>query len=329
MDNTLMEEIFASPPEQAWERIFKHLWQIFSQPMGRDVADSETVRRDRSAAALDNLLSGSAWDLWQHFETAAPATCEYLKQFWVRHTGGKAILILDALSLREAPWLLEQAAQRGFTLHCTQATASELPGDTTPFAKALGFSQRSALEHNQGSSVHFPDAWTESTELPFADCAELIKADPNIFFWHHWPDCQMHKLAGEGNGYRTLARAAVQQLSSDDFWGFIERLATGRRVIITSDHGYAHSGLFPDIIQDDQRNFLKSRFKSGRSALINGQPQPHYWVPPLTQRLNTRHGIWSLVLGRKKWRSQGGYPTLTHGGLSLLEVAVPYIELLK
>jgi len=34
-------------------------------------------------------------------------------------------------------------------------------------------------------------------------------------------------------------------------------------------------------------------------------------------------------LGRKKWKSQGGYPTLTHGGLSLLEMAVPYLELSK
>jgi hypothetical protein len=34
-----------------------------------------------------------------------------------------------------------------------------------------------------------------------------------------------------------------------------------------------------------------------------------------------------LVLGRRQWTIQGGYPTLAHGGLSLLEVAVPYIEL--
>lgn len=33
------------------------------------------------------------------------------------------------------------------------------------------------------------------------------------------------------------------------------------------------------------------------------------------------------VNGRRKWRSQGGYPTLIHGGLSILEVAVPFIEL--
>jgi hypothetical protein len=37
----------------------------------------------------------------------------------------------------------------------------------------------------------------------------------------------------------------------------------------------------------------------------------------------------TLALGRRKWKSQGGYPTLTHGGLSLLEMAVPFIEIEK
>ena len=38
---------------------------------------------------------------------------------------------------------------------------------------------------------------------------------------------------------------------------------------------------------------------------------------------------YSLALGRRKWKCQGGYPTLTHGGLSLLETLSPFIELEK
>ncbi len=61
------------------------------------------------------------------------------------------------------------------------------------------------------------------------------------------------------------------------------------------------------------------------------------WVPPLLfERLRHldfahnpffAHADAAFSLGRRKWKSQGGYPTLTHGGLSLLEVAVPFIEL--
>ncbi len=329
MDKALMTDLFSLPADKAWERIFAQIWQIFSEPVRADVADAITTDRDRTTADLDNLLSGSAWELWQQFEATAPRTSQSLKNYWNERTSGKAILILDALSLRESPWLLEQAQQRGYTIHQARATASEIPGDTTPFAKALGFSQRSSLEHNSGKSADFPAAWTETTDLPFADCADLIKADPNIIFWHHWPDAKMHDLADEGNGYRTLAKEAAGKLTSDDFWQLIDRLTTGRRLVITADHGYAHSGLFPDVVQKDQVSFLKGHFKSGRAAQNGNETEQHYWVPPLTQILNTEHGCWNLVLGRKKWKSQGGYPTLTHGGLSLLEVAVPFIELSK
>lgn len=328
MSERLLTELFNLPPQQAWAHIFEELWTQFSGAIRADVADAKTTERDRNCATLDNLVSGSAWELWQEFESSAPRTSLILKEFWQSRSQGKAILIMDALSLREAPWLLEQANARGFTIHQQRATASEIPGDTTPFAKALGFGQRSGLANNGGNSSDFPGAWTEVSKLPFADCAAQIKADPNIIYWHEWPDSEMHDLAGE-NGYRILAKSAVQQLTSDDFWSLIDKLSTGRRLVITADHGYAHSGLFPDVVQRDQVDYLKNNFKSGRASVCEPGAKPHYWVPPLTQILDTDHGRWELVLGRRKWKSQGGYPTLTHGGLSLLEVAVPYIELSK
>lgn len=321
-----LDQIFGLPAAEAWQALFKLLWDRFSSPLRPDIADAQTTERDRACAKLDNLLSGSAWELWQSYEDTAPRTSEALKQFWLEQTKGKAILILDALSLRELPWLLEQAAERGYSVHNHRVTGSEVPGDTTPFAKALGFGQRSNLANNSGNSAHFLGAFTEVSDLPFADCAALIKSEPNIIFWHEWPDSEMHELADE-NGYRKLAKSAAARLRSDEFWSLIEKLTTGRRLVITADHGYAHSGLFPDVSHREQSDYLKSSFKSGRAAPVEPGDKPHYWVPPLTQIVDSQHGRWELVLGRRKWKSQGGYPSLTHGGLSLLEVAVPYIEL--
>lgn len=324
-----MADIYSLPAQEAWQQIFQYAWQEFSASLRPDVVDAKTTERDLAMSVLDNVLSGSAWDLWQEYMGFAPRTSQELKRFWAETRNGKAILILDALSLREAPWLIEQAKERGYTIHKAGATGSEIPGDTTPFAKALGFGQRSSLEGGKGKSPYFPGAWTESVGLPFADCSQLIKADPNIIFWHHWPDTQMHELAEQGDGYRGLAKNVVEQLTSDDFWGLIERLAIGRRLVITADHGYAHSGLFPDVVKEDQRDYLKRNFKSGRSTNAPENEDNHYWVPPLTQTIKGESGSWKLVLGRKKWKSQGGYPTLTHGGLSILEVAVPFLEISK
>jgi hypothetical protein len=123
-----------------------------------------------------------------------------------------------------------------------------------------------------------------------------------------------------------LTRDVAQQLSSDDFWAFAERLAKGRRLVITSDHGYAATGYFSDA-DGEVGQFLKKTFASGRNKTGLGETGP--FVPPVAIQIKSPYSAHLLAVGRRKWKSQGGYPTLTHGGLSLLEVLSPFIELSK
>ena len=160
--------------------------------------------------------------------------------------------------------------------------------------------------------------------MPWKDCERLINSTPNWVFWHHWPDSKVHDGAGAGQGIDVLTRDAAEQLNGDDFWSFVERLATGRRLVITSDHGYAASGQFPDA-DGEVGQFLKTTFASGRSTSGAGDSGP--FVPPVVLQVQSPHGVYRVAVGRWKWRSQGGYPTLTHGGLSLLEVLSPFVEI--
>jgi hypothetical protein len=239
------------------------------------------------------------------------------------------VLVLDALSLRELPWLLQGAKERGFTLQGVTATASELPGETNEFARALGLASRSQLQANGGGLAHkLQPAQTETIDLPWKDCEGLVgsaSGAKNWVFWHHWPDAKLHDY-GAGQGLELLTKDAAQQLSSDDFWAFVERLSTGRRLVITSDHGYAATGYFPDA-DGEVATHLKQTFSSGRSKSGNGDAGP--FVPPVALQIDGQHGAHLLAMGRRKWRSQGGYPTLTHGGLSLLEVLSPFVEISK
>lgn len=133
----------------------------------------------------------------------------------------------------------------------------------------------------------------------------------------------MHDGAGAGQGLDTLTRDVAERLPDNAFWTFVERLAIGRRVVITSDHGYAATGLFFDAGKGEAA-FLKATFQSGRS--VSGAHDPGPFVPPVALPVNNSHGANLLAVGRWKWRSQGGYPTLAH---SLLEVLSPFIELTK
>lgn len=311
----------------AWRVIVDHAVGIASKPLAAGNAPSEVVRRDREIGELDLFLSSSGWDLWQAFGGSVERTSDRLLRWWAEPFSAKAVLILDGLSLRELPWLLQGAKERGFTTHEVSANASEVPGETDEFARALGFASRSKLQNNGGGFAHkLQAATTESVDLPWQDCAALVGSTPNQIFWHHWPDAKLHDIAGQGQGLEPLTKDVAEQLSSDDFWAFVERLATGRRLVITSDHGYAATGYFPDA-DGEVGQFLKASFSSGRNKTGTGDTGP--FVPPVALQITSAHGAHLLALGRRKWRSQGGYPTLTHGGLSLLEVLSPFVELTK
>jgi len=330
LDAGLLHRLTTGGAEDAWRLIIDQVLAIATQPLAPGKAPSEVVRRDREIGAFDHFLSALAWDLWPVFGDSVERTAERLARWWAAATDGtgdaRAVLILDGLSLRELPWLLQGARERGYTLNQVGVTASELPGATNEFARALGFSGRGQLQNNGGDLAHrLQTARTESLDLPWRDCVGLIDSAPNWLFWHHWPDSQVHDGDGAGQGLDTLTRAIADQLGGDDFWAFIDCLATGRRLVITSDHGYAATGYFPDA-EGALGQFLKQGFGSGRSQPGLADPGP--FVPPVALPISSPHGHFLMALGRRKWKSQGGYPTL-HGGLSLLEVLSPFVELTR
>jgi hypothetical protein len=319
-------------PEEAWAAIFEMAWEVCSQAIDVGKEDAEVAKRDRLIGELDHYLATAGWDLWRDYESSVSLTSDTLAQWWNDQStsgvgSGRAVLILDGLSLRETPWLLAGAAKHGLKIVNARPTGAELPADTTPFAKSLGFSQRSALGNNgAGGSHKLNGAKTDCTDIAWQDCATLVGSEPSWVFWHQWPDCQLHDHDDPGQGLSALTANIVQHLTGDAFWKLVSRLAEGRRLVITSDHGYAASGLFPDS-DKDQTEYLKSVYKSGRWD-ASAQPAGA-WAPPIDLQLTTRHGTSLFVNGRRKWKSAGGYPTLTHGGLTVLEVAVPFIEISK
>ena len=327
LDSVLLQTMTEGTPEEVWLAIIDMALKIASEPLSPQNAVSQVAGRDNRIGAIDDFLATSGWELWREFGTAVERTSDRLIGWWKEPFSSKAVLILDGLSLRELPWLLQGAKARGYTLLDVRATASELPGDTNEFAHALGFSGRSQLQNNGAPLTHkLMPCKTETTDLPWKDCAAIIGSFANWVFWHEWPDKKLHDAAGAGPGMAALTVDVVAHLTSDDFWNFLQVLATGRRLVITSDHGYAASGSFPDA-DSIAADFLKSNFASGRGK--SGTEPAGEFLPPVAMQIGGPHGDHLLALGRKKWKSKGGYPTLTHGGLTVLEVLSPYIELTR
>jgi len=328
LDLAFLRSLQQSTAAGAWPLLFGEVQRRMLAPLPASGRPSTLAQRDWDAAALDHYHANAAWDLWRCYPGDVPTTADALVAWWSSHgdDAPRSVLILDGFSLREAAILLAEAPAHGIRAQGVSVTAAPLPPDTTSFAQALAASQRSALENNgKPKAFRLPDAWTESSRHPWADCADLVRGRPNVFFWHEWPDQLLHVLGKPGAGLERYLEAAERELHTEDFWGFVRGLARGGRLLVTSDHGYAVSGKFQDA-EGNEAKFLRATFEAKRHTRGEVEIPPAYGAP-LELASAPGEGAWRLVLGRRKWKVPGGFPTLSHGGLTLLEVAVPFLEL--
>lgn len=300
-------------PSAAWSAIFSTLLQIAKQTSSPVALHDATVIADR-------LLTEAAWELWEAYPGRATKTSETLRG-WTTPGSGRAVLILDALSLRELPILLGAAETRGIKYVQVKVTGSECPSTTDHFAKAIGLRARNALANDRKPSTFAlfgGNCFTNVVSLPFEDC--VVPPSSNIVLWHSWLDDLIHLQQKNPD---QIASTASSILQGNGFWSFVDKLRQGRGLVITSDHGYAVSKRFSSEVDDPVAvEILKKTFGASRNKLIV-DPWQERFMPPIVMSCNGEH----VVMGQRKWKAQGGFPQVCHGGMSLLEVAVPFMEL--
>jgi hypothetical protein len=301
--------------EDAWKKIFIALLNT-----AQDIRSP--VNLHKQTVIPDRLLSEAAWELWEAYPRLAELTSTALKKSCGNPApGGQAVLILDALSLRELPLLLSGAEKQKIEPPEVRVTGSECPSTTDQFAKALGLPSRSSLA-NDGKSDTFKlfdgSVYTDVISMPFEDC--IVPSIPNLMIWHSWLDDLIHLQNKNPNQIEKITSSVLQ---GDGFWSFVNKMRQGRKLVITSDHGYAVSKLFSSEVTDTQAvKILKKTFSASRNKPASDTWQNQF-MPPIVMTENNQH----VVLGQRKWKVQSGFPHICHGGMSLLEIAVPYMEL--
>jgi len=308
----------SAEPVSTWATLLDRMKALASKA-------SSPVELHNLTKAPDRLLAECAWELWLAYPTAANRTSQALIQWWngLPTGAGRAVLVLDALSLRELAPLLGGAEARGIKHVQVTVTGSEAPSDTDQFAKALGVPSRGSLKNNAGPggfALSAGGVQSDVLSLPFEDCLVSVPNAQNVFLWHTWLDDQMHLYHRLPDQIYSTASMVLQ---SDGFWKFVDRLRQGRRLVITSDHGYAVAKLFSTEEKDERVvQALRDVFGASRNK-PDSQPWPHKFMPPIVMTANGHH----MVMGQRKWKVQGGFPHADHGGLTLLEVTVPFVEL--
>ena len=282
-----------------------------------------------SLLPLDNTLADAAWGLWERFPEAAPRTAEFLQDWWLKNANGvhgRAVLIVDALSLRELPLLLDLFEQKQVVPRNIKATATEVPTDTDSFASALGLTGRAKLNESvlpPGFLLPSHDLFTAVLNQSFADCIPLLSPSHDIVVWHDWLDVHLHAHSHNANAFERIVHDGLTGRGAENFWTLIESLRQGRRLLITSDHGYANTQRFAhDELDGRTREYLQKNLHASRVYRVTDEATENF-MPPLLLTRNKSH----VALGQRTWKVQGRYPEVCHGGLSLLEAFVPFIEL--
>ncbi len=111
MNPDWLEKIIdTSSSKDAWDKIFKSLLEIA-------LNGSSPVAIHDSTVIPDRILAEAAWELWEEFPCQVERTSFALKKWCADPSpAGKAVLIMDALSLRELSLILGGAKARNINI---------------------------------------------------------------------------------------------------------------------------------------------------------------------------------------------------------------------
>ena len=276
------------------------------------------VQGEQAVHAFEELLASSAAQFYDELAAAsvqAPGLLENLP-------AGSAVVVFDGASLREIPLFLGKAQESGFRVAESGVGTAALPSTTTAFvsARLIGkevapksLPQRKELKEKGVRAYYMDDAISTHQVNP-------VNGE-TILIWSAFPD-----ITYQDSDARFARHFADMQKLYDTAWrNTVMQIPRGRRIVITSDHGYIFFGAgFDSTRSNDVCALLdQDRFKvfGADEKLPNRADEPGLQVFD-ERRL-------AMLRGRIKNRPKGpsANKVYRHGGLSLMEMLTPWIVL--
>ncbi|MBC8553764.1 MAG: hypothetical protein H8D23_29475 [Candidatus Brocadiales bacterium] len=235
-----------------------------------------------------------------------------------------AVVVLDGLSLREIPILLKLAANTGYHVESCSTNRAALPSETMDFVSAqLGLKgvapsqlpSRKELKA-ENIAVFYLNSETNWIRTPVNNS--------NILIWSSFPD---HTYTDSGARFASHFEHIAARMKN--VWmSSVQQIPAGYEIIITSDHGYIFfdSGTSFDLNNRDKLE-LNRFFGNDRNKKV----EPGIIIPDLKYIHHLTEQDIAIIKGRVRSVSTGKAASIKykHGGLSLMEMVTPWIELKK
>ena len=274
---------------------------------------------------LETILSSAAWRVYDEFQSPPPPERNLLS--FLTEQRPCAAVIFDGLSLREIPAILHLANQSGFHVTGTGFSQAAIPSETIDFvAQRLGLPNTSPVQLPTRQTLR--EKGIAAYYYSYANIREQLDTSaPALLIWSSFPD----------NTYKDSGARFAEHFGQLDgtlkaAWAnTVQQIPSGRRILITSDHGYVFFGSsFSLPRKNEELVEITRRFAGQRSCRLQDGERPldHPDVAVLSdptgkQVMMLRGRVQTHVPGEQSNR------LYKHGGLSLMEMLTPWVVLEK
>lgn len=290
----------------------------------RQTAPDQYLRTGEEAVCrLEELVATGAQQVWDELQAEsfrAPTVKGWLGlDAPLPLTQPKAAIIFDGLSLREIPLLLQMAEASGLRVKSTQAVATCLPTDTMHFVEQRVLGTRLGPSQLRGRA-EFAEKNAEAFYLDQPNTRHVFPEGRNLLVWSTYPDRLFFNDEARTEAlFTTFHRDYIPTI-----WKCTaQAIPRGVPIVVTSDHGYIFLGASLEATRSSDAPELL-----GQARMKEFAPDEFFpaWHPDLQICPQNRL---AMLRGRLRARPQGASSRklYQHGGFSLMEVLVPWIEL--
>lgn len=234
----------------------------------------------------------------------------------------RAVVVFDGLSLREIPMVLNLAEKSGLKIIKTEASHAALPSETMDYIERelpcgrIAPSQLPTRKELKGRGI-------QATHISnYAQPAHLTEQESALLVWSSFPD-----LTYTDSGAKFESHFENIHTMFQSAWiNTVQRIKGKKRITVTSDHGYVFFGTGLDFPRTpSQLKELNQYFGNERSVCLEEKKDP----PKTDDILVDPARKVAVIKGRVRSRSTGEGATriYKHGGLSLMEMLTPWIEM--
>jgi len=264
--------------------------------------------REEQMFRLEKFLSDMVSDLYDLLlQRAINQDGSYVLK-WLQ--GNNVVIIADSLSVREAALLTHWFPQINF--------AEDQPFAVAPFPTLTESLAQKLLGVIAPSSGRDTEKFTYRYIAGPGALEQSFPEDRPLLIWLRLPDAELEQVTEA----QTTKMADVLRVTVETLDELLQRLG-GRKVVITSDHGYFYGASSKHFEEVSFRGL--EQLPRERRAYRRGEASS---LSPSEQDAFIGHGEWIALKGRY-WRSGSGQNArhTSHGGLSLTEVLVPILEI--